>query len=47
MGRKIKDQFGHIKTNEVLDNCSNCGKTRGRHTALETINCQRAIGNSV
>ncbi len=43
----MKNQYGNTVHNEVNDTCSNCGKLRGRHTTLEAINCQRAIGNSV
>ncbi len=43
----MKNQYGSTVHNEVNDTCSNCGKQRGRHTTLEAINCQRAIGNSV
>ena len=43
----MKNQYGNTVHNEALDACSNCGKIRSRHTTLETINCQRAIGNSV
>lgn len=45
--KSIRNQYGKIVHNNVLDKCENCGKINGHHTRLQAINCERAISNSV
>jgi len=45
--KSLRNQYGKISHNEILDECENCGKMRCRHTTLEAIMCKRALANSV
>jgi len=45
--KSIRNQYGKMSQNNVLDKCENCDKINGHHTTIEAVNCKRALANSV